>query len=102
MGSVDPVIIRKLAGYGSAIVPPKFVEEQGADYVSSTNMPGTGPYKIVEYKVDDSLTLEEAQRSLPFPPEKVSRAFSDMAADGTYILTEIKGLGTTLVKRQAL
>lgn len=50
----------------------------------------------------DSLTLEEAQRSLPFPPEKVSRAFNDMAADGTFILTEIKGLGTTLVKRQAL
>lgn len=58
MNQVDPVIIRKLAGYGAAIVPPKFVEEQGADYVSSTNMPGTGPYKIVEYKVDDSLTLE--------------------------------------------
>ncbi len=58
MNMVDPVIITKLAGYGGAIVPPQFVEEQGADYVSSTDIPGTGPYQIVEYKKDDSLTLE--------------------------------------------
>lgn len=52
--------------------------------------------------VHDSLTLEEAQKSLPYPPEKVNQAFTSMAEGGVYILTEIKGLGTTLVKRQAL
>ncbi len=58
LNEVDPVIITKLAGYGGAIVPPQFVEEQGADYVSATDIPGTGPYQIVEYRKDDSLTLE--------------------------------------------
>ena len=60
MAEVDPVIIRKLAGYGAAIVPPGYVEEQGADHVSAVNMPGTGPYKIVEYNKDENLVLEAA------------------------------------------
>ena len=61
MGEVDPVIMRKLAGYGAAIVPPGYIEEQGADQpLPAVNMPGTGPYKIVEYKQDDSLVLEAA------------------------------------------
>ncbi len=55
---VDPVMIVKLAGYGAAIVPPKFIQEKGNDYVSQTSIPGTGPFKIVEYKKDNSLTLE--------------------------------------------
>lgn len=58
MAQLDPVIITKLAGYGSAIVPPKFVEEKGADYVSQTEIPGTGPYRIVSYEKDSQLTLE--------------------------------------------
>lgn len=58
MAEVDPVIITKLAGYGAAIVPPKFIEEKGNDYVSETEIPGTGPYKIVEYTKDAHLKLE--------------------------------------------
>ncbi len=58
MNAVDPVIISKLSGYGAAIVPPGFVQEQGDEYVGSTSIPGTGPYQIVEYKRDNSLTLE--------------------------------------------
>ncbi len=50
----------------------------------------------------DSLRLEDACSSLPYPAEKVNQAFNAMAAGGDYILTEIKGLGTTLVRRQAL
>jgi len=58
MAEVDPVIITKLAGYGAAIVPPQFIAEKGNDYVSATELPGTGPYKIVAYEKDDQLTLE--------------------------------------------
>lgn len=58
MKAADPVILTKLAGYGAAIVPPKFVAEKGNSYVAMTNIPGTGPYKIVDYQVNDSLTLE--------------------------------------------
>ncbi|MEZ4866614.1 MAG: ABC transporter substrate-binding protein [Caldilineaceae bacterium] len=58
MAELDPVIITKLAGYGAAIVPPKYVEEKGNDYVSATDIPGTGPYRIVEYEKDSHLKLE--------------------------------------------
>ena len=50
----------------------------------------------------DSITLTDAQQHLPFPPEVVQQAFLALAENGEYVLTEIKGLGTTLVKRQAL
>jgi excisionase family DNA binding protein len=52
--------------------------------------------------IHDSLTLDEAQSVLPYTPEKVKAAFKKMAEDGEFIVTEMKGLGTTLVKRQAL
>lgn len=58
MAEVDPVIITKLSGYGAAIVPKQFIEENGNDYVSATNIPGTGPFQIVEYEKDAQLVLE--------------------------------------------
>lgn len=58
MNEVDPVIISKLSGYGAAIVAPQYIEENGADHVGSVMMPGTGPFQIVEYRRDDSLTLQ--------------------------------------------
>lgn len=58
MAELDPVIISKLSGYGAAIVPPEFIREKGDDYVSETEIPGTGPYRIVEYQKDAQLVLE--------------------------------------------
>lgn len=52
----DPVIITKLAGYGAMIVPPKYVQEHGSAYFGA-NPVGTGPFKFVEYRKDDHLTL---------------------------------------------
>lgn len=52
--------------------------------------------------VDDSITLSDAQQYLPFPPESVHQAFLALAENGEYVITELRGFGTTLVKRQAL
>lgn len=52
----DPVIITKLAGYGAMVVPPKYVQEHGGAYFGA-NPVGTGPFKFVEYRKDDHLTL---------------------------------------------
>ena len=52
----DPVIITKLAGYGAMIVPPKYVQDHGSAYFGA-NPVGTGPFKFVEYRKDDHLTL---------------------------------------------
>lgn len=57
LGSPDPVIITKLAGYGAMIVPPGYVREN--DEETFNRMPvGTGPFKVVEYVQDDRLALE--------------------------------------------
>ncbi len=57
LGSPDPVLITKLAGYGAMIVPPAYVQDNDAE--TFNRMPiGTGPFKVTEYVPDDHLTLE--------------------------------------------
>ncbi len=56
MKTQDPVIVTKLAGYGAMIVPPKYIQEHGSEYFGSHPV-GTGPFKFVEYRKDDHLTL---------------------------------------------
>ncbi|MEO9122935.1 MAG: ABC transporter substrate-binding protein [Burkholderiaceae bacterium] len=53
----DPVLLIKLAGYGSMIVPPKYVTEKGDAYFNAHPV-GTGPFKFVDYQPKVSLTLE--------------------------------------------
>jgi peptide/nickel transport system substrate-binding protein len=57
LGSPDPVIITKLAGYGAMIVPPGYVNENDEETFNRTPV-GTGPFKVVEYVQDDRLVLE--------------------------------------------
>jgi len=54
--SPDPVLLTKLAGYGAMIVPPKYVQEKGADFFNA-NPVGTGPFKFTSYtpKIDIKL-----------------------------------------------
>lgn len=40
-----------------AMLPPKYVQEKGAAYIS-TNPVGTGPYKLVRWMKDDQLVLQ--------------------------------------------
>jgi peptide/nickel transport system substrate-binding protein len=56
MKTEDPVTISKLAGYGAMIVPPKYIQEHGSEYFGSHPV-GTGPFRFVEYRKDDHLTL---------------------------------------------
>ena len=58
MKTKDPVILTKLAGYGAVIVPPGYIKEHGDEYFDKHPV-GTGPYKVVEYKQDDHITLEK-------------------------------------------
>lgn len=57
LGAPDPVLITKLAGYGTMIVPPGYIAEVDAE--TFNRMPvGTGPFKVVEYVTDERLVLE--------------------------------------------
>ena len=53
----DPIIVNKMSGFATNIMPPKYTEEKGKDYVSS-NPVGTGPYKFVSWVRDGDLVLE--------------------------------------------
>lgn len=53
----DPTLLTKLAGYGGMIVPPKYIEEKGDAYFN-THPIGTGPYQVVAYQPNISVTLK--------------------------------------------
>lgn len=57
MNNPDPVMLTKLAGYGSMIVPPKYIEEVGQEYFDLHPV-GTGPFKFVSYENGVRLELE--------------------------------------------
>jgi peptide/nickel transport system substrate-binding protein len=54
-----PVLLYYLSedGFSSVILPPKYAQEQGTDGLSRAPI-GTGPYKFVNWKKDESVTLE--------------------------------------------
>lgn len=56
MSTPDPVMLTKLAGYGSMIVPPKYIEEKGGEYFDKHPV-GTGPFKFKSYTQNDKLEL---------------------------------------------
>lgn len=49
MNNPDPVMLTKLAGYGSMIVPPKYIEEKGEENFNM-NPVGTGPFSMKSYQ----------------------------------------------------
>ena len=52
----DPILIPRLTKAVASIMPPKYVQEKGDEFVSM-NPVGTGPFKFVEWVKDDHLTL---------------------------------------------
>ena len=57
LGSPDPVLITKLAGYGAMIVPPGYVSDNDPEVFDLMPM-GTGPFRVVEYELDERLVIE--------------------------------------------
>lgn len=57
LGHPDPVLLTKLSGYASMIVPPNYIKEKGDDYFN-THPVGTGPFQFVSYQPKINLTLK--------------------------------------------
>jgi len=57
LNSIDPVLLTKLSGYGAVIVPPKYIQEQGAENFDMKPV-GTGPFKMTDYQRDKQVVIE--------------------------------------------
>ena len=55
---IDPMLPAKLTLFGGAIVPMKYIQDNGADYFANHPV-GTGPFKFVEWVKDDRVVLEK-------------------------------------------
>lgn len=53
----DPVLPNRLIRNAGNIIPKKYFTEHGADYFNQ-NPIGSGPYKIIQYNIDQQLRLE--------------------------------------------
>ncbi len=78
----DPVLLRRMAFPSNYMVPPKYIEEHGAEYFGLHPV-GTGPFKFVEWVKDDRITLEinkEYHRELPQYDTLIFRIIPENAA----------------------
>lgn len=64
----DPILIARLAKAVASIMPPKYVQENGDEFVA-LNPVGTGPFKFVEWVKDDRIVLEANQDYWRDPPQ---------------------------------
>lgn len=53
----DPILPNKTVLFGGVIMPPKYVQEKGDDFVAK-NPVGTGPFKFVSWTKDNQVVME--------------------------------------------
>jgi peptide/nickel transport system substrate-binding protein len=101
-----PTLITNLA-FCMPIVPPKYVREQG-DTVIATKPVGTGPFKFVRWRKDESLVLEANEsywRGAPKIKTLIFRPIPDestrVAALSTGEIDIARGVPPSLVKQIA-
>lgn len=86
----DPLIIKRLASWGSWIVPKGYIESVGHEEFMATGM-GTGPFKFVSFDPDNELVLERYDDYWgdPVPLQRlVFRVIPEIAARVTALLND--------------
>ncbi len=79
-----PALPAALTGFTGQMLPPKYVQEHGDQYLASHPI-GTGPYKFVEWVKDDHVTLEANPDYWGEPPKIKTLIFKPMREASTRI-----------------
>lgn len=96
--SPDPVLLTKLAGYGAVIVPPKYVQENDDDHFNN-NPVGTGPFKMTEYKRDQSIVLEKNEEYWKEGLPKLDKVSFKVIPEASTRLAELQTGKIDIMKR---
>lgn len=94
----DPVLLTKLAGYGAVIVPPKYIEEHGAEHFSM-NPVGTGPFKMTSYKQDQETILEKNENYWKEGIPKLDKVTFRIIPEASTRLAELQTGNIDIMKR---
>lgn len=86
----DPILLSRIARQGSGILPAKYIEENGWDHFLK-NPIGAGPYKFVEWKKDDRLTLEKYEDYYKYDPKWEQVVFRVIPEDSTRVAELLTG-----------
>ena len=106
----DPVLITKLAGYGSMIVPPKYIQDVGEEAFDMKPV-GTGPFQVAEYTPTVGVKLEKFDNywngeakvdavNIRFIPEDATR-IAELLSGGVDISMNIPTPSVETVKQNA-
>lgn len=90
MNQPDPIMLTKLAGYGSMIVPPKYIEEHGEEYFDM-NPVGTGPFKLVSYTQGTKLELTANEDYFRGAPKLDNLTYRFIREDATRLAELLSG-----------
>lgn len=96
--SPDPVLLTKLAGYGAVIVPPKYVQENDDEHFNA-NPVGTGPFKMTEYKRDQTIVLEKNENYWKEGLPKLDKVSFKVIPEASTRLAELQTGKIDIMKR---
>jgi len=86
----DPVLLNRISRQGSGILPAKYIEENGWEHFLK-NPIGAGPYKFVEWKKDDRLTLAKYENYYKYDPKWEKVVFRVIPEDSTRVAELLTG-----------
>src|SRR5699024_3990865 len=89
LNTKDPVLITNLASYGAVIVPPKYVEVEGSEALSTAPI-GTGPFEMTSYKQDQEIVLEKNENYWKDDLPKLDKVTFRVIPEASTRLAELK------------
>lgn len=86
----EPALLNRLSRLGSSILPKDYIEEEGWEVFLEEPV-GSGPYKLQEWRKDDSLILEANEEYFGDAPQWEEVVFRSIPEDSTRVSELLTG-----------